>query len=146
MILPLQALEEGLAAVLKKTKTGDGEINAFVGEGAAIKGTLTFQGTVRIDGRVEGEIISEGNLIIGKNAVIEARIQVSGVSVSGKVVGSIHAKKNIILHTSARVYGNLYTPSLIMEEGVFFQGNCQMEENVQKVPLLEIPERTLLAE
>ncbi|MFC1849749.1 polymer-forming cytoskeletal protein [candidate division CSSED10-310 bacterium] len=132
--------------VVKKNKIAESEINAFVGEGASIKGTLSYQGTVRIDGKIEGEIITTGNLIIGKNAVVEADIQVSSVSVSGKVVGSIHAKENIFLHKSAKVYGNLYTPSLTMEEGVFFQGNCQMEENVTKIPLLEIPERTLLSE
>lgn len=132
--------------MLKKTKGSDNEINAFVGEGASIRGTFTYSGTVRIDGRVEGEVITSGYLIIGKNAVVEANIQVGSVSVSGKVIGSIHASENIILHSSAKVYGNLYTPSLIMEDGVFFQGNCQMEENLQKIPLLEIPERSLLSE
>lgn len=130
----------------KKIKISESEINAFVGEGASIKGSLSYSGTVRVDGKIEGEIHTSGNLIIGKNAVVEADIHVASITVSGKVIGSIHAKKHILLHQSAKIYGNLYTPSLTMEEGVFFQGNCQMEENIKKIPLLEIPERSLLSD
>lgn len=129
-----------------KKKNSESEINAFIGEGATVKGTLSFNGTVRIDGKLEGEVLSSGNLIVGQDAVVEADIRVGTVFVSGKVVGSIHAQDQIVLHKTAKVYGNLFTPSLLMEEGVFFQGNCQMEEGVKKIPLLEIPERTMLGE
>jgi len=130
----------------KNNKSPDNEITAFIGEGAHFKGTLNFSGTVRIDGHVEGEIITTGNLIIGQDAVVEAEIKVGIVFVSGRVVGSIHAQDQIVLHKTAKVYGNLFTPCLTMAEGVFFQGNCQMEESSKKIPLLEIPERSLISE
>ena len=127
--------------VTRRALPGDIEGGAVVDRGA-------YDGEAEgdIDGRIEGEINTTGNLIIGKNAVVEADIKVGTISVSGKVVGSIHAKGNITLHQSAKVYGNLFTPALTMEEGVFFQGNCQMEENVKKIPLLEIPERSMLSD
>ncbi|MBN2382288.1 polymer-forming cytoskeletal protein [bacterium] len=131
---------------MKKSKNSESEITAFIGQGAVLKGTLSFEGTVRIDGNLEGEITSSGNLIVGPDAVVEADITIGSIYVSGKIVGSVHAKDQIVLHNTAKVYGNLFTPSLIMAEGVFFQGNCQMEENIKTIPLLELPEKAALAE
>ena len=124
----------------KQDKIASDEIKAFVGEGTTFKGVLMYEGTIRIDGRVEGEIITDGNLVVGKNAVVEAEIKVGKISITGKVVGSITAKKVVEIHPSGRVYGDIKTPALIIEEGVIFQGNCQMEKDQKKLPLIGIKE------
>ena len=104
------------------------EIKAFLGEGTNFKGVLAFEGTVRIDGKLEGEIITNDTLIVGERAVINAELNIGSVSISGKVTGDIHAKERIDIHASGEVYGNIVSPILTIEEGVIFQGNCDMRK------------------
>ncbi len=103
-----------------------GEIKAFLGEGTEFKGTLFFEGTVRIDGRLEGEIVSPDLLIVGEPAFIKAQIDVGTVVNSGKIIGNICAKKKVELLSSSRVVGTIKTPALIIAEGATFNGNCEM--------------------
>jgi cytoskeletal protein CcmA (bactofilin family) len=103
------------------------DVNAFIGKNSEFVGKLTFDGTVRIDGKVDGEIFSKGTLIIGPGAQIKAKINVDVVILSGTMNGNIHAKKRIELRAPGKLYGNIATPSLIVEQGVCFEGNCKME-------------------
>lgn len=106
--------------------TGGSNLNAFLGEGTSFKGTLTFEGTVRIDGRLEGEIFTKDTLVIGEGAQVSATIHAGVVVVSGTVRGNITAERKIDIHASGRLYGNISTPSLVIEEGVVFEGTCTM--------------------
>jgi cytoskeletal protein CcmA (bactofilin family) len=101
-------------------------LNAFLGEGTSFKGTLTFEGTVRIDGRLEGEIFTKDTLVIGEGAQVSAAIHAGVVVISGTVHGNITAERKTDIHASGRLYGNISTPSLIIEEGVVFEGACTM--------------------
>jgi len=107
-------------------------VNAILGRGTEFQGKLSFEGMVRLDGKFKGEIISNDTLIIGKNAVVEAEIQVSTVLISGQVRGNVFARQKIELRTPGKLYGNIKTPNLILEEGVIFEGNCQMENITQR--------------
>ena len=125
-----------MGPVMKKSKD---EINAFLGEGAEFEGKLTYAGSVRIDGRFKGEIITEGSLIVGETAVVESDISASHVIVSGEVRGNIKAEEKIEIYSPARVSGNIQGRSILIEEGAFFEGNCQMRGNnefAKKVALL----------
>lgn len=103
------------------------EVIAFMGPGTEFKGVITYQrGTVRIDGRVEGEIITQGTLIVGESAEIHAEISAATVISSGKVVGNITALEKTQLLPSAVLEGAVKTPVLIVEEGVKFNGQCAM--------------------
>jgi len=104
-----------------------GEINTLLGRGAEFEGKLTFEGTVRIDGRLRGEIFTDDILVIGEGADVQAEIQVGVVIVEGSVNGDIRAKRAVELHAPARVRGNIVTPSLFIDKGVIFEGNCKME-------------------
>ena len=104
-----------------------GEINTLLGRGTSFEGKLTFEGTVRIDGRLVGEIFSDDILVIGEGADVRAKIEVGTVIVEGNVDGNIRASKLIELHAPARVRGNLETPQLFIDKGVIFEGNCKME-------------------
>ena len=112
--------------VSAKEKESYGELNAFLGKGCAYEGKLTFEGTVRIDGRFYGEIFSQDVLVIGQGAQVHAEIDVGVVVVSGEVTGNIRASDRIELRSPARLRGNISTPTLIVEEGVIFEGNCRM--------------------
>src|SRR3954467_10241824 len=104
-----------------------GEITTLLGRGATFEGKLTFEGTVRIDGRFKGEVFSDDTLVIGEGAVVEAQIDIGEVIVQGTVVGNIVAKRSIEIHAPGRVKGDLHTPSLQIDKGVIFEGRSFME-------------------
>lgn len=126
-------LNQGGAAVVEdKSKKsnrlpmGKDNLNAFIGEGTIFKGTLSFEGTVRVDGRLEGEIFTKDTLVVGKAAEVKADIQAGSLVIGGTVYGNITAAAKIELHAGARLYGNISTPSLSIAEGVVFEGSCTM--------------------
>ena len=112
---------------LAPTPQSQGEINTLLGRGSSFDGKLTFEGTVRIDGKLSGEIFSNDVLVIGEGAEVNAEIDVGVLIVEGSVTGNIRAKRAVELHAPARVRGNLETPSLFIEKGVMFEGQCRME-------------------
>lgn len=108
------------------------EIIAFVGEEVTFKGTIRYQGTVRVDGQLEGEIYTDGNLIIGQKAVITAKIHAGRVTCQGKVTGEIEAKHRVKLLNPAVFEGMITTPLLSMDEGVVFNGTCNMPKTTER--------------
>lgn len=120
----------------KKEKTvtpARGEIKAFLGEGTDFKGILTFEGTVRIDGKLEGEIITKDTLIVGETAMVNAEIDVHTIVISGVVRGNITSTGKVEVHRPGKLFGNIKTPSLLIEEGVIFEGSCSMTQEESKV-------------
>jgi cytoskeletal protein CcmA (bactofilin family) len=103
------------------------DLIAFIGKGTELKGVITYpQGTIRIDGHVEGEIITKGVLVVGETADIHAEINAGTVICNGKITGNITASERIQLLPTAVLEGTIKTPALIIEEGVRFNGRCQM--------------------
>lgn len=103
------------------------EITTILGKGSAFDGKLTFEGAVRIDGEFSGEIRTEGTLIVGETAEVKAEIIANRIIIEGVVRGDLRANESIEIHSPARVYGNLATPSLEIQKGSMFEGNSQME-------------------
>ena len=104
------------------------DLNAFLGKGCEYDGKLTFEGSVRIDGKFAGEIFSNDILLVGEGAVVKAEIDVGTIIVSGVVEGNITAKKMVELKAPAFVKGTITTPAITIEQGVVFEGSCKMEE------------------
>jgi len=102
------------------------DVNALLGKGSEFEGKLTFEGTVRIDGRFSGEIYSDDTLVVGEGARVQAEINVSTVIIYGEVVGNINARNTVELHAPASLRGNIVAPSLHIDKGVMFDGMCQM--------------------
>lgn len=114
------------------------EITALLGRGTRFEGKLFFQGRVRIDGELRGEIHSDDVLVIGEGADVEADIEVATVIVKGgKVRGNIRARTAIELHVPAHVIGNLHSPSLVIEKGVLVEGSCTMAPLPEPSPMSE---------
>ena len=103
------------------------DVSAFVGKGVVFKGTITYNGTVRIDGTLEGEIHSDGILLVGEEAVITAKVTAGTIVCKGKITGDIHARDKMKLRAPAIINGGITTPMLSMEEGVLFNGTLEME-------------------
>ncbi len=110
-----------------RSAPGQGEINTLLGRGSSFEGKLTFEGTVRIDGKLSGEIFSDDVLVVGEGAEVSAEIDVGVIIVEGSVTGNIRAKRSVELHAPARVKGNIETPSLYIDKGVMFEGHSKME-------------------
>lgn len=142
---PASPKKEIPMAMLKRedeiTNRGGGELNALLGRGSEFEGKLTFEGTVRIDGKFSGEIHTNDVLVIGEGAKISAEISAGSVVVNGEVQGNIKAKTSIELHQPARVRGNLEAPTLSIDKGVIFEGSCKMEQLSQSPakPALAVP-------
>jgi cytoskeletal protein CcmA (bactofilin family) len=111
-----------------------GEITTLLGRGATFEGKLTFEGTVRIDGRFRGEVFTDDVLVIGEGAIVEAEIDVGEVIIQGTVVGNIKAKRSIEIHAPGRVKGDIHTPSLQIDKGVVFEGRSFMEGATKPQP------------
>lgn len=109
-----------------------GEINTLLGRGSEFEGKLTFEGTVRIDGTLRGEVFSDDVLIVGEGARVEAEIDVGEIIVQGTIVGNIRAKRSIEILAPGRVNGDLTTPSLQIDKGVIFEGRSYMEGVTEK--------------
>ncbi|HLE40491.1 MAG TPA: polymer-forming cytoskeletal protein [Nitrospirota bacterium] len=114
--------------MLKKgTGTPDqSEITAFLGKGTEFKGVLSFEGTIRVDGKVDGEVISKDTLIAGDGAYLHGEITIGTLISSGKVFGNINASQKVHILAPGTIQGNIKTPKLIIEEGVLFDGKCEM--------------------
>ncbi|MEK7714732.1 MAG: polymer-forming cytoskeletal protein [candidate division NC10 bacterium] len=102
------------------------DLTAFIDEGSEIEGKYTFSGTVMLNGRFRGEIISNDSLIIGEKGVVNASIRAGVVMISGEVVGNVNASERVELRGNARVYGDVEAPVVVIEEGVLFEGHCRM--------------------
>jgi cytoskeletal protein CcmA (bactofilin family) len=102
-------------------------ISGFIDRETEIIGDIKFKENFRIDGIFKGKILSGNGLIIGETAEVEADIEVSSMTINGRVKGTIKAKDKIEIFSKGRVIGTVTTPKLVIEEGAFFQGSCQME-------------------
>jgi cytoskeletal protein CcmA (bactofilin family) len=98
----------------------------FLGKGADFKGVMSFDGTIRIDGRVEGEIHTTGTLIVGEHAVIQGTVSVGVLMNSGKINGTITAIEKIQILKPGVLVGDIRTPVIAIEEGSRFHGMCDM--------------------
>lgn len=109
-----------------KGKSGD--LNGFLDRGSSFKGELEFEDTMRIDGKFNGRIRSKNELIVGESAHIEGEIHVGRIAISGTVMGKIKADQRVEIHRNGKVYSDVDTPALVIEEGAIFQGNCVMDD------------------
>lgn len=114
-------------------------VTTLLGKGSEFEGKLSFEGTVRVDGKLTGEIFTDDVLIVGEGAEVNAEVTVGAIVVQGIVRGNITAKRSVEIHSPGRVKGNITTPSLFIEKGVFFDGHCQMESSVTTVDSAPLP-------
>jgi cytoskeletal protein CcmA (bactofilin family) len=120
------------------------DLTAYIDEASEIEGKYTFSGTVMLNGKFTGEISSNDTLIIGDKGVINATVRAGVVLVSGEVVGNILGTERVELRGSARVFGDVEAPVIVVEEGVLFEGHCRMTKSrPQDAPSVVTPQRDL---
>lgn len=107
-------------------KGSGSELNGFLDAGGHFKGELRFETTFRVDGKLHGTVVSEGTLMIGETGDVDGEIRVGQVVVSGVVRGTIHASRRVQLCATGKLFADLHTPALVVEDGGCFEGNCTM--------------------
>jgi cytoskeletal protein CcmA (bactofilin family) len=107
---------------------GAEDLNGFLDEGVEFSGELRFRDVLRIDGRARGRIVSDNMLIVGETGQVDAEIDCAVVSIRGRVSGQVRARQRIELLAGCRVEASLVAPKLLVEDGAYFQGDCQMGE------------------
>ena len=110
-------------------------LNGFVDAGCTIRGELEFSNAFRLDGRVEGTVRSRSELVVGDSGVVDGEVLVARCLVGGEIRGTVRATEQVVLHAGSRVWADIHTPSLVMEDGAFLEGGVSMEspaENEKK--------------
>ena len=125
--------KEPVMAEQRHESSEGGQANAHLGKGSKVSGKLSFDGMVQVDGQVEGEIAAQDTLVIGESAVVTAQISGATVIIRGKVTGDINARTRVEIRAPGKLFGNIVTPSLVIHEGVVFEGHCSMGGGEQRV-------------
>jgi cytoskeletal protein CcmA (bactofilin family) len=123
--------------MFKRKPVGRNGLTAFIDEGSEIEGRYTFSGTVMLNGRFKGEISTTDTLIIGDKGVMNGDVRAGQVLISGEVVGNVSAAERVELKRTARVFGDVEAPVVVVEEGVLFEGHCRMTKanpNTEALP------------
>ncbi len=104
------------------------EIVSLLGEGVEFQGELSFSNGIRVDGIVRGRVRSDSCLVIGPKGSVEGEVAIRRIAINGTFRGAIHAQDRVEIHKDGKVYGDIYTPCLIIEAGAMFEGKCNMED------------------
>ena len=94
-----------------------------------IKGTLKFAGELTFDGKLEGDITSDGTLNLSDNAVVKGNLNINSVVLRGKITGNVTAKERIEIKAKTELFGDIRSPKLVIEEGVTFVGKSEVNPN-----------------
>lgn len=119
--------------ILKKLglRKSPGDEVPFMGREVEFEGNLTFEGSIRIDGYFKGNILSGGEVVVGKDARVEAEMSIYNIVVGGEVHGDITAEERVIVLDSGKVFGNIEAPSLLIHEGATFEGRAYKSQPKQ---------------
>ena len=113
--------------VEKMSSPKEERLNTIIGQGTVIKGECRVNGTVRVDGVIDGTLVASGVVILGKSGRVKGDLLVHNAIVGGKVEGSVIARSRLELQTGASIKGDVSARKLIVEEGVYFDGSCSMD-------------------
>ena len=102
------------------------QISVFWGQNFVFNGKMTSEGIFRLDGKVEGEIFHSGTLIMGETAVIKGKLEVNALILNGRVEGEVTAKERVEIDSRGKLYGTIFTPIFVIQDGGILEGNCTM--------------------
>jgi cytoskeletal protein CcmA (bactofilin family) len=114
-----------------KNSEKSGELNTILGKTSTFEGKIRVQHSLRVDGRVKGDIESTETLIIGKEGEVEGNVKVQILVIGGKLNGTVEAENKIVLEAKSELYGEIKTRKLIIDEGATFDGKCTMTDDAK---------------
>lgn len=117
---------------MQQEKSSSGNGTTLVGAGTTLKGDISSNSDLRIDGTIVGNVTSSAKVIIGADGVVEGNISGNQADIIGKVKGNIKAKELLQLRGECNVSGNLYAGKLQVEPSATFNGECHMGDNINE--------------
>ncbi|MDZ7315800.1 MAG: polymer-forming cytoskeletal protein [candidate division KSB1 bacterium] len=117
-----------------KNETKPGDLSTILGKGSEFEGKIKVGHTMRVDGKVVGDIITTDMLIVGKDGYIQGNISAKNLVVGGKINGTAEVKEKIVLESNAEFHGDMKTSRLVIDEGAIFDGRCSMKEGAPAKP------------
>lgn len=112
-----------------KSEAKQGDLNGFLDRGSALSGELRFEASFRVDGRFTGNVVSDGDLMVGEGGEIEGELAVGQVFVAGTVRGNVRAARRVQIAPGGKIFADVATPSLVIEDGALFEGRCSMSRD-----------------
>ncbi|MEW6662008.1 MAG: bactofilin family protein [Bacillota bacterium] len=113
----------------KKQAINVDKMDTLIGKETMIAGKITANGTLRIDGRVEGEVLSQGDVIIGEGAKVQASVQARNLLVAGELKGNVAVSGRVEMAATSKLEGDIQVGTLIVEDGALFLGSCTMQKD-----------------
>ena len=110
-----------------KRKAAD-EIISLLGKGAELTGEISFTNGLRVEGTIKGKVRSEATLEIGPGGIVDADVTIRKIVINGEFRGVIHASDRVEIHKDGKVFGDIFSPCLIIEAGAIFDGRCNMRD------------------
>ena len=111
-------------------KNKDTKITTIIGNGAECNGDFNAEGSVRIDGVINGNVTVTGVLIVGATGQINGDVTATSTVIGGEVYGNVNITEKTELISTARIIGNINTQLIVIDEHAIFQGNCNMNQDV----------------
>jgi cytoskeletal protein CcmA (bactofilin family) len=115
-----------------KRKAED-EIISLLGKGAEMTGEISFTNGLRVEGIIKGKVRSEATLEISPGGIVDAEVHIRKISINGEFRGIIHASDRVDIRKNGKVFGDIFSPCLVIEAGATFDGRCNMSDEKQKV-------------
>jgi cytoskeletal protein CcmA (bactofilin family) len=110
-----------------------GELNTILGKGAYFEGVITVEHSLRVDGKVKGDVKTSDTLVVGKEGEIEGNVKAKNLVVGGKLNGIIDADGKTVLESRSEFHGEMKTRKLVIDEGATFDGKCSMVGDDKKL-------------
>ena len=104
-----------------------------IAQGTIIDGDLKSEGDFRIEGVINGTLITKGKVVIGTTGLVEGSLSCNNADIEGKIKGKLVVLETLSLRSSANVYGDVHTGKLAVEPGATFNANCQMKDSVKEL-------------
>jgi len=122
-----------------------GNLNTIIGKGSSIDGTMKVNSTLRVDGRVKGNVTTTDSLVLGKDGVINGEVVVRNAIIGGKLKGKLTASGKVVLEAKSVFNGELKTTKLVIDEGAIFEGNCSMSAEPAEEKRSDLPKSSVTA-
>ena len=115
-----------------KSDNNQGSALNMIGTGTLLKGDITSDGDLRVDGKIHGNVISKSKIALGASAEIIGNTIARSADISGKIDGDVEIAETLFLRATAKINGNIKTAKIIIESGAVFNGNCYMHKTSDK--------------
>ncbi|KUO48839.1 MAG: hypothetical protein APF76_18345 [Desulfitibacter sp. BRH_c19] len=110
----------------KKDTVNMEKVDTIIGKDSNFQGNLKGQGTLRVDGKIEGEVECQGDVVVGEGGFVSAGLKARNLLVAGIIKGNVSVSEKLEIASTGRIEGDISTSSLIIDDGALFQGSCQM--------------------